>query len=402
MSRLLKVVAAAAGTLAITAITAAAVNHIDKTESQRNDNNNSNNEPVPTIHWPTSDESDSLNELQIYLDDNGIVDIDRLKSDRLYARSCGIRGFNLIERGECWLAILDHDNFITYSTIHTNNNQSSIYQQLVLCEPSDQSLQHIQVIQRDVHRTRMIHASSFGTVEQADTALLNVLSAYAKHDPHTGYCQGMNMIVAYMLTQVSEEHAYWILYQLMTNKYYNLRTVYAIDLNGILLFKYQFQQLFQHYLPELYHHFIQHDITLDICIEWWMTLFTLQAMPRNVLGRIWDLYLVDGFKALHRITLSILSQSSDTLLSSDMEGIYQYIKTLPDHGVLHDDSLIATALSFNVNEELLSELTALYMYQNKHNNNTNNTHIQQHPIAQPVLSSTSMSSAVRQRRNNNA
>ncbi len=99
--------------------------------------------------------------------------------------------------------------------------------------------------------------------------------------------------------------------------------------------------------------------------------------------------------ALHRVTLAILAQSAETLHTFDMEQIIQYIKTLPDHGVLDPDSLIATALSFNVTEQLLTELTQLYEYTMKHPT-TEIVQGNRIPVAQVASAST-----VVRRRNNN-
>lgn len=356
---LLKVIGSLAAVGIAGTIAATAAREMDKRDKQQREKE----------RWPAADRNTALDsEKQIELHDDGVVNLEQLKSDRLYARSCALRGFDQVGRnsgefrGKCWCAILDSENFLSTVTtpINRNDPHSTLYYSLLAEDATPKAEESIAVIRRDINRTK-IHVGSFDNEEAASHALYNVLSAYAKHDSETGYCQGLNMVAAYLLTKLDEQTTYWFLYTLMTNRFYNLRIIYAEDLDGLLLFKYQFNRIFAHHLPKLYRHFEVCGIHADILVEWWMTLFTMRQMPRSALDRIFDMYIVDGFKALHRATLAILSQSEESLLGFDMVQIYEYLKALPDHGVLDPDLLIATALNFtDVNETLLDNLATQY------------------------------------------
>lgn len=107
--------------------------------------------------------------------------------------------------------------------------------------------------------------------EEALISLGNILSAYSLHDTELSYCQGMNFVASYLLQKLPEEPAYWLFYKVMQDSSWCLRNFYLDDLKGLLLCKYQFQFLFQLYLPELHRHFTTQDIHSDIFTEWSVT-----------------------------------------------------------------------------------------------------------------------------------
>lgn len=66
-------------------------------------------------------------------------------------------------------------------------------------------------IELDLHRTFSTNENLEGHTKTNRETLRRVLSAYIKRNPTVGYCQGMNFIVAVLITQFSEEEAFWIL-----------------------------------------------------------------------------------------------------------------------------------------------------------------------------------------------
>ena len=137
---------------------------------------------------------------------------------------------------------------------------------------------------------------------------------------------------------------------------YDLRRFYLTDLRGLLIFKFQFQQLFKAFLPTLYAHFEANAVYSDVMTEWWMSCFCFRGFPRDSLNRVWDWLLLDGQKTMHRVSLAILKLSEETLLACDFEGVVHYLKNLPDGGVLQPDLLLPTALTFTVTNRMLRGL----------------------------------------------
>jgi hypothetical protein len=163
-------------------------------------------------------------------------------------------------------------------------------------------------------------------------------------------------VCAFLLTKMPQEEAYWTLHSLMFSFRYDLRRFYLPDLRGLLILKFQFNEMFKAFLPTLHHHFQLHSIYSDVMTEWWMSCFCFRGFPRSSLNRVWDWLLLDGQKVLHRVSLAILKLSEDILLEYDFEGIVYYLKNLPDEGILQPDLLMATALTFTVTNRMLRGL----------------------------------------------
>lgn len=240
----------------------------------------------------------------------------------------------------------------TPSTTITKGEIKSYYQRLVERRSADE-----ENVLKDVHRT-LIHYGAFETEDEAHQVLARVLLAYAVHDPEVGYCQGMNFVAAFLLTKMSEEHAYWALYTVMTRPQYRLRLFYLPDLSGLLVAKHQFRSLFELHLPALYQHFTANDVYSDMHTEWFMTLFTATATPRETSARIWDLFLVEGYCVIHRVALAILYRSQDVLLTQDFEGIIHHLKMAErDPDLMNPDRLLYTADMFSsITPQLLARM----------------------------------------------
>jgi Rab-GTPase-TBC domain len=268
------------------------------------------------------------------------------RCDHQYLRACAHAGFSEHVRGRCWAFIL--------GTPTVNARKREMYHTLL-----EEKSEVRDVILRDVDRT-LIHHFSFNNDADAVQALTNVLHAYSVHDFEVGYCQAMNFIAAYMLTKLPEAEAYWSFYTLMSNRPH-LRQLYLVGLPKLQLLQYQFLRLAEYYLPELMQHLEKHNISVNLyTTEWFMTIFTYRSMPPETVMRIWDHFLVDGWKMLLRLGLAVLALSKHSLLQLDFEQGVAYLKTFPDSGIFHTDVLLPRAFSFKVTNRLLHRLEQQY------------------------------------------
>jgi len=276
-----------------------------------------------------------------------------------YLHTVGLVGFQEHVRMNCYLEVSHASRYL--QTMEQGEDRS-FYHTLLRqrLAPPDEASEHFDSIEKDITRTN-VHTSAFKSKDEANTALSNVLSAYALHDLEIGYCQGMNFLSGHFLTLASEKKAYWLIWTIMNSSRYNFRQLYTSDLNGLIIHKCIFQSLFQLYLPQLYMHFQLLDIHSDIFTEWFMTLFTFSHFPIQTKHRVWDLIITDGPKAIHRITLSILSLCADQLYELDFEGIIYYVKNLPDEGILSIDVLLKSYHEFPISNRLIKCLEKQFM-----------------------------------------
>lgn len=80
-----------------------------------------------------------------------------------------------------------------------------------------------------------------------------------------------------------------------------------------------------------------------------MTLFTsMDVLPYTVTCAVWDVFLVDGWKAIFRVALALLSIAEPELLTEDFGVIVRYLNTYPRHRVPSPRQLLRLAHSFKV------------------------------------------------------
>lgn len=125
---------------------------------------------------------------------------------------------------------------------------------------------------------------------------------------------------------------------------------------------YQFQQLLGTLMPELAHHFEEQSISpFMFATDWFMTMF-VTALPLPSVERVWDLFLVDGWKALFQTGLAILAQMDEMYKLTQQDGmvILQYLQSFPKKNplIFEPSLLLRKAAYFDqlIGPELLTYL----------------------------------------------
>ena len=145
------------------------------------------------------------------------------------------------------------------------------------------------------------------------THLRVVLDTYCFYNPDMGYVQGMSYVAGNFLIYMDAYEAFVCLANLLRNDFF----VVFLQLNESRMQpRYHFfEQLFRHYLPELYQHFENESVTPDLYfMEWSMTLFS-KRLSFDVCGRVWDVYLVIGEELIYRAAVALLRCMNEELLT---------------------------------------------------------------------------------------
>lgn len=172
-------------------------------------------------------------------------------------------------------------------------------------------------IELDVRRTMPANLF-FGGDGPGVPKLRRVLTAFAHHDPASGYCQGMNNVAAVLLlTYPSEEDAFWAFAGIVRNVlppgYYGADMAVAHADQQVLL------DLVRAGLPKLASHMDALGVELRaVSIGWFLSLFTT-CVPIETLLRIWDVLFVEGCVVLFRVAFAILSLKEPQLLAAESE-----------------------------------------------------------------------------------
>ncbi|KAL7450289.1 hypothetical protein ACHAWC_002234, partial [Mediolabrus comicus] len=190
----------------------------------------------------------------------------------------------------------------------------------------------LEQIDRDIERTCLKHFSchhKFRDREDRHESLRRVLRAYSQIDPDVGYCQGMNFITAMFLIFLSEEEAFWLLVVVMNEEPYSLRELFGDDMSGTHEVLFIAEKLVKQFLPKLYKHMHKEGIHHSMFVtQWLLTIFT-SSFPFDLVSRVWDSFLVEGWKVVYRIMLALLKYAEGTLLELSFEYILHYLSSFP-------------------------------------------------------------------------
>ncbi|KAL7539874.1 hypothetical protein ACHAXR_009684 [Thalassiosira sp. AJA248-18] len=172
-------------------------------------------------------------------------------------------------------------------------------------------------------------ASSALGIGEGQGALRRVLRAYSMYDSEVGYCQGMNFISAMFLTFLSEEEAFWLLVVVMNEEPYKLRELFGEDMAGTHEVLYIAEKLLAQFLPRLSKHMEEESIHVSMFVtQWLLTLYT-STFPFELVARVWDSFLVEGWKVVYRVMLSLLERASKDVLDMRFEDILHYFREFP-------------------------------------------------------------------------
>ena len=154
--------------------------------------------------------------------------------------------------------------------------------------------------------------------------LYKVLSNYSKYNTATGYVQGMGFIVAVFLTYMDEESSFFMLHSLM--KKYKLEGFYLPSFPELKKTFYILLNLEKKYIPKIYELFKKEGMIPSMyASEWFICLFS-RNLSFDVLVRIFDVFLLEGYKVIYRFALAFLKLKEDEFLKAK-DGLVSIMKT---------------------------------------------------------------------------
>jgi len=145
--------------------------------------------------------------------------------------------------------------------------------------------QSIPEIDKDIARTFPGHP--YFDSDEGKRKLSRVLQAYSIRNRKVGYCQSMNIVAGFLLYVMNrnEEDTFWLLSTLVEDYCTNY---YSTNLMGSQVDMATFDELVKTYLPSIYQHFNNYDVSLPLLsAKWFMCLF-VGVLPTEIVFRIWD------------------------------------------------------------------------------------------------------------------
>ena len=236
---------------------------------------------------------------------------------------------------------------------------------------------------RDIERTFSDKNINNKELREKETSLYNILKAFWNLDKEVGYCQGMNLIVGFLLL-VSEGNELDVFYLLISNfsstykerkKYnYSFRGLFSEEFPLLYFLNFIFDILLEENIPEVKKHLDEMGITYDLWIgQWFQTLFTI-VLPMNWCKRVWDCIYSDSIYFLVKFGIAFTRLIKDDILKNTEEiDIINFFKDLqkfslcPENKFLEEKSDI-NSLILKANKIKLDPEEYIKQYKKKEEN----------------------------------
>ena len=168
----------------------------------------------------------------------------------------------------------------------------------------------------------------------------NILLCYSTRYTTTGYCQGMNFIVARLLLIMDdEEKVFWLFAQIMEKilSIFNFQ-----ELTGIIIDTTLIETLIAYYLPELNKFLIEKDfaITTSNFIHKWIVCLFAQTLKEEMVYTLYDFFFIDGFISMIKTSIFILTSIQQEVLSKESFGEIYSIFTDIENKVTNPKNMI--------------------------------------------------------------
>ena len=210
---------------------------------------------------------------------------------------------------------------------------------------------------RDIERTFSQQKKNKNELRIMETSLYKVLKAFWNLDKVVGYCQGMNLVVGFMLiiSDFNERDSFYLLCSLFSNTFkqrkkyeYNIRGLFYDEFPLLNLLNYIFENLLDEFCPDLKEHLEILGITTDLWMgRWFHTLFTL-VLPINWCKRIWDNIFAENifFLVKFGICFSIMLKDDIIKMEEEVE-ILDYLKNYEKYSLCFDNEELNKKFELN-------------------------------------------------------
>ena len=202
--------------------------------------------------------------------------------------------------------------------------------------------------------------------------LYKVLSNYSKYNKSTGYVQGMGFIAAVFLIYMDEESSFFMLHSLM--KEYKLEGFFLPNFPELKKTFYILLNLEKKFIPRIYELFKKEGMMPSMyASEWFICLFS-RNLEFQALVRVYDVFLLEGYKVIYRFALAFLKSKEDEFLKATdgLPSIMQTVNKCLEN--VDIENVFKTAFGFSLSRKDLDKLGKEY---DKVKNNQNNEFIKQ-------------------------
>lgn len=220
-----------------------------------------------------------------------------------------------------WKMILDSNKL----KLEKRNIYNNLKKEIEKPEVKQKYQKIFKIIDSDICRTEFIHNKVKGQI-----ASKNILKCLQLYNFENNYCQGMNYIAAFLYQIcLNEEESYYILLSLFMNKKYS--TVFKNEMEQLKKYFLIMEKLIYIFLPKIYYHFKKNQIMPDFFLSpYFITLFThiyskITEKDNIFILRIWDGFIINGWKSLFEVILTLLKIKEKDILFFQGEELVDFL-----------------------------------------------------------------------------
>ena len=197
-------------------------------------------------------------------------------------------------------------------------------------------------------------------IEEKRKSLNNILKTSVMLNEDGCYCQGMNFVGAFIIKICEdEEESFYFLMGLFKNTDY--RSIFMKDLTKLRLYFSVFEEILKLYIPTLYSYFIENKVVANYYLSaWFIALFTSLVHRDQKLDaflKIFDLFIIDGWKAIFNISMDILRKNEEILLTLRNESLLHYLTSVLGNDFLFNKDNYSYLLKNNINKRTVLRIS---------------------------------------------
>ena len=261
--------------------------------------------------------------------------------------------------------LIFYETFINVQEIKLNlrnelakyNIRSNIYKNILYLandfKGKDEKFSYVhEQISKDINRTFYTEKFKSGNGKEM---LYNILLAIAFIRPEIGYCQGMNFIVGALINFIdNEEKCFWIFLYFIDS--IGLKMLYLQNVPDYLIKLYQLNYFVKENFPKLFPHLKKNQINPDIFFSKWILTIFSNFLPFETLYNVWDLFILDKWKAIFTFSIIMVNYMKDKLMNLDLYTFSPYVRNNANINLLSFAEMSKNYNYYKISNKKLEEL----------------------------------------------
>ena len=197
-------------------------------------------------------------------------------------------------------------------------------------------------------------------IQEKRKMLNNILKTSVLLNEDGCYCQGMNFVGAFIIKICEdEEESFYFLMGLFKNTDY--RSIFMKDLTQLRLYFAVFEEILNLYIPTLHSFFNENKVVSNYYLSpWFIALFTSLIKRDQKLDaflKIFDLFIIDGWKAIFNISMDILRKNEEIMLTMKNENLLHFLTSVLGNDFLFNKENYEYLLKNNINKRTVLRIS---------------------------------------------